>query len=83
MADIHAGDHIISFMEVSDWIEPESMEITLSPGESKVVIGLYSMMIPQAVEKLADETEPVAAAADNLYDAFVTEEKETAMTPLY
>ena len=75
MADIHAGDHIISFMEVSDWIEPESMEITLSPGESKVVIGLYSMMIPQAVEKLADETEPVAAAADNLYDAFVTEEK--------
>ena len=74
LTDINTGIYTIHFAEIMDWVAPIPLEIKVIPGETVIVVGLYSMTISRAIENLADAEEPTATAADNLYDAFVVEE---------
>lgn len=74
LTGVSPGIHTITFSDLLDWVTPEPVEVTVNSGQTAIIVGLYSMTIPLAVERLADITVPAAKAADDLYDAFVTDE---------
>lgn len=73
---VNTGVHTVSFAEVEGWVAPEPKEVVVEARQTTVVLGLYSMTIPLAVERFEADTIPALSAADNLYDAFVLNEKE-------
>lgn len=70
LSGVSIGAHTISFAEVTGWVAPEPQPITVAAGQTVIVVGLYSMTVPLAVQNLADVNVPPAEAADSLYDAF-------------